>query len=320
MLQGCTGKDWTAVLLGLSIAGNEKRGNMANARLSVLGWAVRIAWVGAGVVAAVGLATLGFLYWQGQQATPTDGAYVALGSSFAAGIGLGARAQGSPLQCLRTKAGYPALVAQRTGLALVDMTCSGSTTEHILDGGQMLLGPQLAAIGPDVRLVTITSGGNDIGYIGDLMAASGSMGRFAGWWHGAVKPPADRPYALVKANLKTILARVRARAPQARIIVVSYLAIFPATDNCAATGVSDGQAQISRSVAARLAAATRSAVAGSGATLIDMDILSAGHDVCSDRPWVNGAFAEGGAPFHPNAAGSAAIAASIIAAITPGTE
>jgi lysophospholipase L1-like esterase len=293
---------------------------MATTRLSVLGWAVRIVWVGAGLVAAVGLAILGFLYWQGRQAPPTDGAYVALGSSFAAGIGLGARAPGSPLHCLRTKAGYPALVAQRTRLALVDMTCSGSTTGNILDGGQMLLGPQLAAIGPDVRLVTITSGGNDVSYIGDLMAASGRMGRLAGWWHGAVKPPADRPYALVEANLKTILARVRARAPQARIIVVSYPAVFPATGNCAETGVSDRQGQISRSVAARLAAATRSAVAGSGATLIDMDVLSVGHDVCSDSPWVNGAVPADGAPFHPNAAGSAAIAASIIAVMTRGTE
>jgi len=293
---------------------------MAATRRSLLGWAVRIAGAAGGVVVAAGLASLGFLYWQGRQVPPIDGAYVALGSSFAAGMGLGARAQGSPVQCLRTMAGYPALVARRTGLALVDTTCSGSTTGHILDGGPMLLGPQLAAIGPDVRLVTITSGGNDVGYIGDLMAASGSMGRLAGWWHGAVKSPADRPYALVEANLKTILARVRARAPASRIIVVSYPAIFPARGNCAATGVSDRQAQISRSVAARLAAATRAAIAGSGATLIDMHTLSDGHDVCSESPWVNGAVAEDGAPFHPNAAGSAATAASIVAAIMRGTD
>ena len=286
----------------------------------MLGRAVRIAGAGAGIAAAAGLAILGFLYWQGRQAPPTHGAYVALGSSFAAGIGLGASAPESPVQCFRTMAGYPALVAQRTGLALVDMTCSGSTTGHILDGGQMLLGPQLAAIGPRARLVTITTGGNDVGYIGDLMAASGSMGRLAGWWHGAVKPAADRPYAMVETNLKTIIARVRSRAPQARIIVVSYPAIFPVTGNCAATGVDDLQAQISRSVAARLAAATRAAAATSGATLVDMDILGAGHDVCSDSPWVNGAVAADGAPFHPNAAGSAATAAAIMAAIAPVTE
>jgi lysophospholipase L1-like esterase len=163
-------------------------------------------------------------------------------------------------------------------------------------------------------LVTITSGGNDVGYIGDLMAASGSM---AGWFHGAVRPAADRPYASVETNLEAIIARVRARAPQARIIVVSYPVIIPAKGNCAGTGVSDRQAQISRSVAARLAAATRKAAAATGATLVDMDHLSAGHDVCSDTPWVSGAVAVDGTPFHPNAAGSAATAASIIAAITP---
>jgi lysophospholipase L1-like esterase len=289
---------------------------MVAKRQSLLRYALRIAGAGLGLVAAAGLAIVGLLFWQGRQPPATDGSYVALGSSFAAGIGLGPRARGSPIQCFRTDGGYPPLVARRAGLALVDMTCSGSTTGHILDGGQMLLGPQLAAIGPDVRHVTITSGGNDVGYIGDLMAASGNMGRVGRWLNGAVKPAADRPYAAVERNLNAIIAHVRARAPKARIFLVSYPAIFPANGNCAATGVSDQQAGISRSVAARLAAVTRKAAAASGATLVDMHGLSAGHDVCSGSPWVSGAVAEDGAPFHPNKAGSAAIAASIIAAMT----
>jgi lysophospholipase L1-like esterase len=287
---------------------------MVAKRRSLLRCALRIAVAGLGLVIAAGVAIVGFLYWQGQQTPRTDGAYVALGSSFAAGIGLGPRAPDSPVHCFRGMGGYPSLVAQRTGLDVVDMTCSGSTTGHILNGGQLLLGSQLAAIGPDARLVTITSGGNDVGYIGDLMAASGSM---AGWYHGAVKPAADRPYGAVEANLKAIIARVRARAPQAQVILVSYPAIIPANGNCTATGVNDRQAQISRSVAARLAAITRTAAAASGVTLVDMDRLSAGHDVCSATPWVIGAIAVDGTPFHPNAAGSAATAASIIAAITP---
>lgn len=290
---------------------------MVAKRRTLVRYALRIAGAGLGLVAATGVAIAGFFYWQGQQAPATDGAYVALGSSFAAGIGLGARARGSPVQCFRTEGGYPSLLAQRANLALADMTCSGSTTGHILDGGQILLGPQLAAIGPDARLVTITSGGNDVGYIGDLMAVSGSMGRVAGWSYGAVKPAADRPFAVVEANLKAVIAEVRARAPQARVFLVSYPTIFPANGNCAATGVSDRQARISRSVAARLAAVTREAAAASGAILVDMHGLSAGHDVCSGSPWVSGAVAADGAPFHPNKAGSAAIAASIVAAMTP---
>ena len=59
---------------------------------------------------------------------------------------------------------------------------------QILKGGQLMLGPQLDALGRSTKLVTITSGGNDVGYIGDLNASSGDMGRLAAWLHGATKP------------------------------------------------------------------------------------------------------------------------------------
>jgi lysophospholipase L1-like esterase len=276
---------------------------------------MRIVSVTVGLVAVTALAIFGFLYWQGTRTPATDGEYVALGSSFAAGIGLGPRAADSPIHCFRTTAGYPAHVAKRTGLRLVDMTCSGSTSAHILDGGQLMLGPQLAAVGPEARLVTITTGGNDVGYIGDLMTASGSMGVLMSWINGPIRPAADRPYDRVTANLKQIVRQVRIKAPDARIMLVSYPAVLADQGNCAATGVSDAQARISRDVAARLAAATRIAAEEEGALLIDMAALSKGHDVCSDSPWVYGAVADTGTAFHPNAAGSAAIASSVIRAL-----
>ena len=275
---------------------------------------VRIAQAGLGMITAIILAIIGFLSWQGSHEPVVDGQYVALGSSFAAGIGLGPHAPGSPVHCLRTTAGYPSRIAQRTGLRLVDMTCSGSTSAHILNGGQVLLGPQLAAVGSQAQLVTITTGGNDVDYIGDLVAASGSMGGLMSWLNGPVRPAADRPYDRVIANLKQIVRQVRIKAPNARIVLVSYPAILPEEGNCAATGVSDTQARISRDVATRLALATRRAAEEVDAQLVDMAELSKGHDVCSDRPWTNGAVASTGAAFHPNAEGSAAMASRVMRA------
>lgn len=278
-------------------------------------WIMRLVRIILGLAAVTAFSVFVLLYWQGSRRPSTDGDYVAIGSSFAAGIGLGPRAPDSPLHCLRSTGGYPTRVAQRTGLRLVDMTCSGSTSEHILDGGQLLLGPQLAAVGPRARLVTITSGGNDVGYIGDLMAASVGSGGLLGWLNGPVRPAADRPYARVTANLRRIIRLARSKAPQAQIVVVSYPVIFPEQGNCAATGVSDSQAQISRAVAERLAGATRKAAQEAGALLVDMAAHSRGHDVCSDSPWVNGAAPENGTAFHPNAAGSAAVAGSVVRAL-----
>ena len=256
-------------------------------------------------------AIFGLLYWQGAQTTDKSGEYIALGSSFAAGIGLGQRVPDSPLQCFRTAGGYPTLVAKKTGMRLVDMSCSGSTTTHILSGGQLLLGPQLAAIGPATKLVTITSGGNDVGYIGDLMVASGNMGRLGAWWHGDIEHADARPYDVVTDNLITVINSVRQKAPSAKILIINYPAIIPPNGSCAALGVSKEQADISRDLAQQLALATKRAADEGGAQLVDIASASMGHDVCSKVPWVNGASVETGTAFHPNAAGAEATADAI---------
>lgn len=256
-------------------------------------------------------AIFGLLHWKSAQATDKSGEYVALGSSFAAGIGLGQRVPDSPIQCFRTAGGYPTLVAKKTEMRLVDLSCSGSTTKHILSGGQLLLGPQLAAIGPATKLVTITSGGNDVGYIGDLMVASGNMGRFGAWWHGDIESADARTYDVVTDNLITIINSVREKAPSAKILIVNYPALLPPNGSCAALGISKEQADISRDVAQQLALATKRAADESGAQLVDIANASRGHDVCSKVPWVNGASVETGTAFHPNAAGAAATADAI---------
>ncbi len=95
--------------------------------------------------------------------------YVVLGSSFAAGIGLGARLEGSPRACRRTANGYPQQLARLRGLAITDVTCSGATTGHVLHGGQCREGAQVSAVKGETGLVTLTAGGNDVNYVGDLM-------------------------------------------------------------------------------------------------------------------------------------------------------
>ncbi len=95
--------------------------------------------------------------------------YVALGSSFAAGIGLGARLEGSPRACRRTANGYPQQLARLRELAITAVTCSGATTGHVLHVGQCREGAQVSAVNGETGLVTLTAGGNDVNYVGDLM-------------------------------------------------------------------------------------------------------------------------------------------------------
>jgi lysophospholipase L1-like esterase len=121
----------------------------------------------------------------------------------------------------------------------------------------------------------------------------------------------------VSQNFEKIVAHIRKVAPNAKVVIVSYPEIFPVSGNCPATGVSDQQAQISRGVAQRLAAVTKQAAAKAGAAYVDMATASVGHDVCSSQPWTNGAIVEQGTAFHPNAAGSAAVAARVAVLMRP---
>ena len=95
--------------------------------------------------------------------------YVALGSSFAAGLGLGPRAPGSPFFFMRSINGYPQQLARMVDLSLVDASCSGATTRHVLHGGQFFQPAQIDMLVSTTELVTLTAGGNDVGYIRDLV-------------------------------------------------------------------------------------------------------------------------------------------------------
>ena len=98
--------------------------------------------------------------------------YVALGSSMAAGPGIRPRAEGAPLCSGRSARNYPHLVAERLSLELVDVTFSGATTAHLLADHQRGRPPQITALDGSEDLVTVTVGGNDVGYVPLLMAAS----------------------------------------------------------------------------------------------------------------------------------------------------
>jgi len=246
--------------------------------------------------------------------------YVALGSSFAAGAGLGRLEPGSPWLCARSVGGYPQRLAARLRVSLVDMSCGGAVTRHLLAGGQYFQGSQIRTITPETRLVTITVGGNDIGYIGDLsMLAARRTGTLFGrlvraFWAGPRREQ-TRGYDQLRADLTATVRAVRAAAPSARIVLATYPAILPSAGTCARIGLSADEAQAMRGVAARLAAITRSVAAAAGAVTVDMDRLGAGHDACAADPWTRGWTNGAIAPFHPTARGAQATADAIATAL-----
>jgi len=257
---------------------------------------------------------------QGRKMPSGNPQYVALGSSFAAGAGLGPLQDGAPILCARTVGGYPNLLANALHLDMVDMACGGAVMRHVLFGGQYFQGPQIRVIDKRTRLVTITIGGNDTLYIADLsqLAARHDSTLWArivrSFWAGP-KNIQQRDYVHFANELVAALQSIHKQAPQATLIVATYPTILPPAGTCANIGLNKDEATLMRQAADRLAVTTANAARTGGALLVDMHRLGAEHNACSREPWTRG-WANGGiAPFHPNERGARATAAAIAQAV-----
>src|SRR4029453_279996 len=87
--------------------------------------------------------------------------YVALGSSYASGPAIPDQ---SDTGCQRSTNNYPGLLARKLKLALTDVSCGAATTDHIISTPQKDRPPQIDAVTPDTKLVTVTIGGGDVNY------------------------------------------------------------------------------------------------------------------------------------------------------------
>ena len=236
------------------------------------------------------------------------GRYVAMGSSYAAGPGVGVHDQASR-GCGRSMSNYARTVAARHGLDLVDVSCSGATTGNILARGQHGFPAQIEAVTKEAQLVSILIGGNDIEYVGNLFGLSCRAEGKA-----ACKVTDEQEVARRLAALPDLLDRivdaVRARAPQARIVLVGYLPAVPDSGaTCAALALAPDDARRMRETTVRLSRVFDATAQRKGIDLVRAADIGAGHDACAAANYVTGlhpARVEGwpdAVAYHPTQAG-----------------
>jgi lysophospholipase L1-like esterase len=240
-----------------------------------------------------------FLTWGALAADTAQ--YVAMGSSYAAGPGILPMVAGSPLRCARSTLDYAHVLARLRTLSLVDVTCSAATTFDVLHAGQYSQPAQLDAVTPQTQLVTVTIGGNDVFYMANLIGLSCDRSAAAAC---KVAPDAEveARFAMLPDSLRQIVAGARMRSPAVRVVFVTYFTVLPESGTCDRVALTAEQADHMRGVAARLAKITRQVAKESGSGLLDLGMLSRGHNACSKDPWVLGARREPGSfipPFHP---------------------
>jgi lysophospholipase L1-like esterase len=251
--------------------------------------------------------------------------YVALGDSFAAGplIPL----QIPPFGCLKSNNDYPHVVQRRLRLAeFRDMTCSGAETEDMTQPQNVWPRPnqpQFSALTPDTALVTLTIGGNDIGFSSiaeDCFRSTPSNG----------SPCRDRyvvdgrdgiseRIAATAPKVAAVLQGIAARSPRARVLVVNYSAIFPHSGpGCwPQMPVAEGDVPWLRAKQEELNAMLARQARAHGARVVDVYAASRGHDACALPVvrWVEPVIpASAAAPVHPNLLGMRAMGRLVAAA------
>lgn len=221
--------------------------------------------------------------------------YVALGDSYAAGVGGGPQRNA----CWRAVEGYPVLVARSLGLDLAYQACLGATIGNVERD-------QVAALGRETTHVSLTIGGNDVGFTPVLIECAKPS------WMSDSDPVIDDALAILRTQLPqrlgSLLATVRERAPKAKVAVTAYPVLFNGEDCNALTFFSPHEmGRITQGVD-ELADAMSLASRDASAEFVDPRAAFAGHAICDDPEWLNGASLPLEESFHPNAAGHAAYA------------
>lgn len=256
---------------------------------------------------------------QSLAATPEPTTYVALGDSYAALGSVDASTTG-PEICQRSADNYPALLLQDPGLEGRDVTCSGAVTADIL--APLETAPEIApvpaqadALHEGVGAVTLSIGGNDIGFGGivNCFITAIRTNQPSGC-APALQETTAAQLAELPARLDLVHGEIAERAPRATVLVTGYIPLVAPGDDCVEiAALSEADRRWIVELTEQLNGTVAAAAERHGAAMVLPEEVS-GHSGCAALPerWVDFFGLETGAyPMHPTAVGQEAMAAAV---------
>src|ERR1700722_4391523 len=224
---------------------------------------------------------------------PADAAstvhYVALGDSYSSGVGAG----GTSGSCDQSPNAYPKLWAVASSVASFTFAaCSGARTG---DG----ISSQLASLNAATTLVSITIGGNDVGFSSIMETC---VLKSTSSCESAVSAGEKYATGTLPGLIDTTLADIRAHAPEAKIVVLDYPDFY---DLSAAIciGLSGADHQALDAGIGQLDSVIQAAAARNGDTFAAVRAEFAGHELCDHAGWLNSVTLPIGNSYHPTTAG-----------------
>jgi lysophospholipase L1-like esterase len=265
----------------------------------------------------------GDLAWSAVAFVPASGpdySYTAMGDSYSSGEGN--TPYDSPNNgCDRSPEAFGRQFAadnSSIGTAGIQhIACSGATIENLLNTGQNGELPQISQMTPNSKLVTVTIGGNDIGFASVLtyclLHATTCESNYN-------TDNSTNLYTVIDTDLEPDLVgayqAMQQKAPDAKIVAVTYPLLFQPGTACLGLTVPD--VNFLNNVGEYLDNAIISASQAAGIYVMDERYAFLGHQLCSSGsdPWIyappfpfptGDTVLDTSAWFHPNAEGQGQI-------------
>ncbi|MBA8825729.1 lysophospholipase L1-like esterase [Saccharopolyspora lacisalsi] len=219
--------------------------------------------------------------------------YVALGDSYASGVGIGEYYPESG-DCKRSPKAYPALAADRSGVDDFGFAaCGGAVTTDVRT-------EQLDALSSGTDVVTVSVGGNDAGFASVVTSCVIGPDK-------SCDMAVDQAETFATGQLPGLLtdtyAAIAEAAPKAEVIAVGYPRLFE-LGSCE-TVLSEFERQRLNDAADTLDEVIEQQARAAGFVFTGVRDSFAGHGACGAQPWINGLTSPISESFHPNAMGHA---------------
>ncbi len=230
-------------------------------------------------------------------ATPANaagGRYVALGDSYASGLGAGS--YGSSGSCDRSANAAAQLWANANSpTSFTFAACSGAKTGDVLNS-------QLGSLNTSTTLVSLVIGGNDVGF-------SSTMEDCVIWGTSTcvsdVNSDEAKANSVLPGAFDNVLNTIRSKAPNARIVFMDYPDFYDLNVSLCVGLSGTSRAKIDEGINL-LDSLIQQAAARHGAVFADVRSAFSGHELCDGSGWLHSVdWTNIGDSYHPTATGQA---------------
>jgi lysophospholipase L1-like esterase len=221
----------------------------------------------------------------------TGSNYIALGDSYSSGEGAGSYSGGS---CDRSANAYPQQWANANAPAsFTFVACSGATTSDVLSS-------QVSSLSSSTTLVSITIGGNDVGFSSVMQTC---LLESTSSCESAVATADAKVASPLPASLDGTLQTIRKDAPSARIVVLDYPDLYDLSRSGSCIGLSTADRTALNQGADELDSAISAAAVRNGDTFLDVRSQLSGHEICDSGSWLHSVTWPIDESYHPTAGG-----------------